>query len=141
MANSICSVELWRRGQRTPSNKHHQFGFKAKDTLGNKVEIVENNEIIEVVSKSNTLFGKFNHTLLLNYNTKPMPRLTIYSIYLHWSAVAILAANRLFGGWRGCGLRSTPRQSYQITDSKPLYAEHLYAEPPYAEPLYAESSM
>ena len=115
MANSICSVELWRRGQRTLSNKHHQFGFKAKDTLDNKVEIVENNEIIEVVSKSDTLFGKFNHTLLLNYNTKPMPRLTIYSIYLHWSAVAILAANRLFGGWRGFGLGSTPRQSNKIT--------------------------
>ena len=79
------------------------------------MEIVENNEIIEVVSKSDTLFGKFNHTLLLNYNTKPMPRLTIYSIYLHWSAVAILAANRLFGGWRGFGLRSTPRQSNKIT--------------------------
>jgi len=57
-----------------------------------------------VVSKSNTLFSKFNYTLL-NHNTKPMSRLTIYSIYLHWSAVAILAANRLFGGWRGFGLK------------------------------------
>ncbi|XTI92031.1 hypothetical protein V2W45_1513305 [Cenococcum geophilum] len=44
-----------------------------------------------------------------------MLRLTIYSIYLHWSAMAILAANRLFGGWRGFGLRSTPRQSNKIT--------------------------
>ena len=67
------------------------------------------------MSKSDTLFSKFNYILLLNYNTKPMPRLTIYSIYLHWSAVAILAANRLFDGWRGFGLRSTPRQSNKIT--------------------------
>ena len=62
------------------------------------------------MSKSDDLFGKFKRLLPPKYNTKVVPRLAINSIYLHWSSVALLQSNRLFGGWSGFDLRSTPLQ-------------------------------
>lgn len=32
-------------------------------------------------------------------------------VYLHWSSMALLESNRLFGGWSGFDLGSTPLQS------------------------------
>ena len=69
---------------------------------------------MEVVSKSNTLL--VSSTTLYSSIITPIPcQDLLYSIYLHWSAVAILAANRLFDGWREFGLRYTPGQSNKIT--------------------------
>ena len=54
----------------------------------------------KLISKSNDLYPP---------NTIPKsPRLTINSIYLYWSSVALLESNSLLGRWSGFDLRSTP---------------------------------
>ena len=54
-------------------------------------------------------FGKFKRLLPPKYNAKVVPRLTINSIYLHWSSVALLESNRLLVD--GVDLTSDPRNS------------------------------
>ena len=47
-------------------------------------------------------------TPLTILNTRIVPRLTIYSIYLHWTVLALLESNNLVSGWGGFELKSTP---------------------------------